>query len=53
MLVTQDKTVQVEMSTSYETFQKWLTDDERSRGLDPGNMKLAFNSVSIKIKYPV
>lgn len=44
-LILQDKGFVVEVKTNYEDFVKAL-DDKRAVGLDSGNIKLTYNSVS-------
>ena len=42
----QDRQLIVTIKTSFQTFTKWLKDDERFIALDIGNVKLTFNTVS-------
>lgn len=47
----QDKGFLVEVNTSFDDFGSVISSDKRATTLDAGNIKLAFNSVSIKIMY--
>ena len=45
----QERGYSVDINTTFEEFSSMLTADKRSFGLDAGNIKLTFNSVSGKI----
>lgn len=45
----QDKGFVVEVNTSFEDFVTVISSTKRATTLDAGNIKLAFNSVSINI----
>ena len=42
----QDKGCIVEYDTNFEEFHGWLMSEDKAKGLDQGNIKLTFNSVS-------
>ena len=48
-VVLQDKGFVVEVNTSFEEFVTVISSTKRATTLDAGNIKLAFNSVSVKI----
>lgn len=49
--VLQDKGFVVEVNTSFEDFVTVISSTKRATTLDAGNIKLAFNSVSLKIYF--
>lgn len=49
VLFLQDKGFVVEVNTSFEDFVTVISSTKRATTLDAGNIKLAFNSVSINI----
>ena len=47
-LYSQDKGFLIEIVTTFEDFSNVISDDKRANSLDTGNIKLTYNSVSIK-----
>ena len=42
---------QVEVNTTFDDFSQMLADDKRVAGLDAGNIKLTYNSVSLRNRF--
>lgn len=47
MFFIQDNNVTVDTDSSYTEFNETITSDKRSSTLDPGNIKMTFNYVSL------
>ena len=43
----QDRNFNFEVDTTFDEFNEIIMDDQRCATLDPGNIKFAFNSVSL------
>ena len=48
LLLPQDKSYFIEVTTTYENFSAVILNDKRAKSLDSGNIKLTYNSVSLQ-----
>lgn len=44
VLYFQELNVTVEVGTTFDQLQKWISSDEKGKTVDPGNLKLCYNS---------